>query len=168
VAAQYGSPYGTLMLVVHYVFRKAAPSRGLPHHNKKPWTPRRAPVPRWGSFISRKTITRAYFDSRGNRPTTGRSGGAFEGEHGRPSSLVSHCYFSHFIIAGFRITFQSAGEGDSPCITRHTPYRSSLRSAAEISFDADWRRPHHDPRQHTRQWCAVREKDNGNPATPPE
>jgi hypothetical protein len=38
------------MLVVRYVFRKAAPSRGLPHHNKKPWTPRRAPVPPLGLF----------------------------------------------------------------------------------------------------------------------
>src|SRR5450759_1874539 len=38
------------MLVVHYVFRKVAPSRGLPHHNKKPWTPRRAPGPPLGLF----------------------------------------------------------------------------------------------------------------------
>jgi hypothetical protein len=38
------------MLVVRHVFRKAAPSRGLPHHNKKPWTPRRAPVPPLGLF----------------------------------------------------------------------------------------------------------------------
>jgi hypothetical protein len=27
------------MLVVRYVFRKLASSRGLPHHNKKLWTP---------------------------------------------------------------------------------------------------------------------------------
>jgi hypothetical protein len=69
---QRGQPCGTLVLVVRYVFRKVASSRGLPHHNKKLWTPgeRRPPsLPRRSSrgFLRNKRHP-SLNTTRGNRP----------------------------------------------------------------------------------------------------